>query len=89
MQLRDEHRRELLRELGHTVVDALADPRGQEREALQQALDVGIIAALGEQARRRGKCPGELAALVAQISELGFVVARLHQHTRPSGADAP
>ena len=64
-------------DLGEIVVDAAMDPRGEEREAFQQAIDVGIFAALGVEQEPAGNArilARKLPAHLAQIGQLALIV---------------
>src|SRR5262249_29659980 len=59
------------------VIDLVLDPPGQERERLDQPLDVWVGAAIGlqqEAARRRRVEPGELLRELADERQLALVI---------------
>jgi hypothetical protein len=63
--VREEQRPERLQELGHLVVELLPDAPREERDALQQPLDVRIDATVGQHRRQRGVRLRELATQLA------------------------
>ena len=77
--VRHEQLRERRDQLRHRVVDALADARGQEREAFEQALDVRVAALLREQIGELRVGFGELAPELAEVGELRLVVQVEHR----------
>ncbi len=76
--VREEQRRDRMDDLGQLVVELLPDLPGEERDALEEALDVGITALRehGSDGRIGGR---ELAPELAQVSQLVLVV--LVEHT--------
>ncbi len=67
--VRKEQRRDRVDHLGELVVELLADLAGQERDALEQALDVRVPALLREHGRDRRVGGGELAPQIPQVGE--------------------
>ena len=76
--MRAEHVHEAVRQLRELVVELLPDAAGQEREALEQALDVGVRAGLAEVARHVRARGRELRSHLAQPREFVLVVLREH-----------
>jgi hypothetical protein len=70
------------------IVDPLSNPSGQEGEAFEQTLDVGIAALLRQQPGRRRMNQGEFPAHLAQIGELALVVLGAHGSTLPEQSTA-
>ena len=87
-----EHAQQGVGELGELVVQLVLDPSGQQREGLDQPLDVGVGAAVGLQpqpARRGGILPGELLGELADEGQLALVVVvqrPAHLRCRPAGS---
>jgi hypothetical protein len=79
----EEERRDGVDDLGELVVELLADLAGEEREALEEALDVGVAAALGEQRRDGRVCARELSPQLAQVGQLVLIVLIEHDRREP------
>ena len=75
-----EHVEQALRQLGKVVVQRLPDLGREEGEALEEALDVGVLAGLDEMGSLvvRG---AELAGEVADVVEFLVVVGRTHGYS--------
>ncbi|KAG1458692.1 hypothetical protein G6F57_014653 [Rhizopus arrhizus] len=82
--VRIEHIQQCVGELGIVVLDALGYARTEQREGLDQALDMRVLAALGGELQATGDLRvalGELAPVTAEVAQLALVVRQqvLHQ----------
>jgi hypothetical protein len=77
--VREQQRGDRVDDLGQLVVELLPDFPGEERDALEQALDVRIAPALGEERRDGRVGRGELLPQLAQVLQLVLVVLVEHR----------
>jgi hypothetical protein len=78
--VRIQHVEQRVGDLRQLVVELLADPRRQEGEALQQPLDVGILALVGLQME-----PGGDLGILAANSERRRGCRRARRRRSPAG----
>ena len=71
--------RQLVDDLGDGVVGALPNLRGDECHALEEPLDVGVAAALGEETGGAGVLLGVRPPELAEVGQLGLVVLAEHR----------
>ena len=71
-----------MRHLGQLVVKLLAQPPGQEGEALQKAFDIGILTLARQVGSQARILAGELVADLAQIRQLVLEVTIDAHRTR-------
>ncbi|KAG1530917.1 hypothetical protein G6F50_017006 [Rhizopus delemar] len=74
--VRIEHIQQCVGELGIVVLDALGYARTEQREGLDQALDMRVLAALGGELQATGDLRvalGELAPVTAEVAQLARV----------------
>ena len=75
--MRVQHSEESIGQLGELVIQPVMDPRGEKRDAFQQAGDMRVVHHIGREAQPAGDlrvCRGKLGSQPTQRVQLAIVV---------------